>query len=76
MAETTLPPDVNRGYILLTVSAVTFSVAFGLVCLRLFVRTKLVRGSLGWDDFFVVLGVVSPIDECLPIQKNRANLYQ
>lgn len=59
MADTAIPPDVNRGYILLTVSAVTFFVAFILVCLRLFVRTKIVRNSLGWDDFFIVLGVVS-----------------
>ena len=58
MADTNLPPDVHRGYILITVSAATVSIAFGLVCLRLFVRTKLVRGSLGWDDLLIVLGVV------------------
>lgn len=53
-----LPPDVNRGPDILIVKWLTVSVALLLVSLRFYVRGVL-RKKLGWDDYTILLAVVS-----------------
>ena len=58
---TPLPPspggDENRGYQVLIVLIVTFTAAFIPVCLRVWVRSRMV-GSLGWDDYTIIGAMV------------------
>ena len=59
MTELDSSSDASRGHILITLFAVTATIALILLCLRLFVRTKIMRSSLGWDDYFIVLAMVN-----------------
>ena len=65
-----VPPvdDENRGSVLLTIQILTFVIAFGLTCTRIWTRTKIV-GTLGWDDFLVTIGIVRSV------ATNQANGY-
>ena len=53
-----LPPDVSRGSDLLIVSWLTMSVAVLFVSLRFYIR-GILRKSLGWDDYAILLAIVS-----------------
>lgn len=56
------PPDgdVNRGHVILIVTAVTTSLALIVVGLRMFVRLTIVRG-VGWDDYTILAASVSKL---------------
>lgn len=53
-----LPPDVSRASDLVIVTWVTFSLASLLVSLRIYIRGVL-RKILGWDDYLILLAIVS-----------------
>ena len=53
-----LPPDISRGPDILIVKWLTVFVALLLVSLRFYVRGVL-RKKLGWDDYTIMLAVVS-----------------
>ena len=50
--------DQYRGTALLATLVVTFVFASSLVVMRVWTRT-MIAGKLGWDDYLVVIGVVS-----------------
>ena len=50
----------DRGYILITIVAITLALALALLCSRFYVRIKVTKNP-GWDDFFIVLAVVRDI---------------
>ena len=55
------PPggDHNKGPTFLAVSTTTTTViAFVLVCLRIYVRTRVVR-AVGWDDWMIIIAMAS-----------------
>lgn len=52
-----LGEDENRGHRVLIVLIVTFTTAFIPVCLRVWVRSRMV-GSLGWDDYTIIGAMV------------------
>ena len=52
-----LGEDENRGHQVLIVLIVTFTAAFIPVCLRVWVRSRMV-GSLGWDDYTIIGAMV------------------
>ena len=47
----------NRGSVLLTIEIVTLIIALCLIGMRIWTRTK-IAGNLGWDDLFVITGMV------------------
>lgn len=47
----------GRSKAIFVVTTVLFAISFVTVCLRCFVRLKIVR-SFGWDDGFMVLAMV------------------
>ena len=53
-----LPPDVNRGSNLVIISWLTVSIALLLVSLRFYIR-GILRKTLGWDDYLILLAIVS-----------------
>ena len=55
-----LPPDITRGHDLVIVCWVTLSLALLLTSLRFYIR-GIVRKSLGWDDYLILLSIVSYI---------------
>lgn len=55
-----LPPDENRGHLVLTVTWAITGVAALLVALRLHTRIFL-RKCAGWDDFLMAVALVSLI---------------
>ena len=54
------PPDgdLNKGPIFLIVTLITATIALILVGLRMYVRTKIIR-AVGWDDWMIILAMVS-----------------
>ena len=56
--------DDSRSNAILIVTAVFFAISFVSVCLRLFVRTRVVR-AFGWDDTTMVLAMVG-LSSCDP----------
>ena len=55
-----LPPDITRGHDLVIVCWVTLSLALLLTSLRFYIR-GIVRKNLGWDDYLILLSIVSYI---------------
>ena len=55
-----LPPDTSRGHYLVIVCWVTLSLALLLTSLRFYIR-GIVRKNLGWDDYLILLSIVSYI---------------
>ena len=55
-----LPPNVSRGSEFLIVSWLTVSIASLFVSLRFYIRGILCK-ILGWDDYFILLAMVSYI---------------
>ena len=53
-----LPPNQNRGAAVLGVDLTFAIIAVLLVCVRLYVRARIVK-SVGLDDLFIVLATVS-----------------
>ena len=53
-----LPPDVNRGSDLVIISWLTVSIALLLVSVRFYIR-GILRKNLGWDDYLILLAIVS-----------------
>ena len=53
-----VPSDYNRGDIVIAIDVVFLGLALILVCLRVYVRTK-INKSFGWDDFLIILALVS-----------------
>lgn len=53
-----LPPDVSRGSDLLIVTWLTVSIALLLVSLRFYLQ-RILRKTLGWDDYTVLLALVT-----------------
>ena len=51
--------DRNRGPSVLAIGSIFVAIDTSLVLARLYVRSHVIR-SLGLDDLFVVLGLVSP----------------
>ena len=54
----TLPPDISRGHDLVIVCWLSLSLALLLTFLRFYIR-GIVRKNLGWDDYLILLSVVS-----------------
>lgn len=52
------PPDISRASELLVVRWLTLSIAVLLVSLRFYIR-GIIRKNLGWDDFTILLAIVS-----------------
>ena len=54
------PPggDFDKGPAFLAVSLTTIIIALTFVCVRIYVRTRIVR-AFGWDDWMVALAGVS-----------------
>ena len=50
--------DRRRGADIIATQFVLISIATTLVCLRLYVRAKMVR-KIGWDDRLIILALVS-----------------
>ena len=66
----------DRGSAISGVSIAFFSVAFLAVCLRMLAR-KTTGAPLGYDDFFIVIAVVSPTFwEHMFAPPNWATLYR
>lgn len=51
--------DDSRSNAIIIVTSVFFAISFVSVCLRLFVRTRVVR-AFGWDDTTMMLAMVGP----------------
>ena len=51
------PPKEDRGDSLNAVNGVFLGVGLILVCLRIFVRTR-INKTFGWDDGFIILALV------------------
>ena len=52
--------DQNLGPALIGVAVGSFVPAFIVVCLRLWIRAKVIR-AVGWDDWIIVLAIVNPL---------------
>ena len=72
MAGSGPAPNDDRGYILVTIVAITLALALSLLCSRFYVRLKITKNP-GWDDFFIVLAVVSGTR--VPLRYMLANDY-
>ena len=66
MSTTSNPPSAvpafvhHRNMVVAAILGTSVGVATILVALRLYVRARIVR-ALGWDDLFIVLGLVRVI---------------
>ena len=60
MEHQKIPPegDENTGPLQEAITGLFFSIMFILVNLRFYVRARMVK-KLWWDDFFLLLGLVS-----------------
>lgn len=58
MTPESLPPDVDRAWVVTVATIVSTALAFLLTALRIYVRGWMIK-LFGWDDFFNVLGMVS-----------------
>jgi len=59
MAET--PPDESLGGLLLGITGMLQLLAILLFCLRIWARMPRFRMSLGWDDYFITIAVVTSL---------------
>lgn len=50
-------PDEQRGTTILVSTSITTSIALVIVCMRLYVRSQIVR-SVGKDDYWILAAVV------------------
>ena len=50
----------DRGYVLITIVAITLALALALLCSRFYVRIKITKNP-GWDDVFIVLAIVRDV---------------
>jgi hypothetical protein len=62
--------DDSRSNAILIVTSVFFAISLVSVCLRIFVRTRVVR-AFGWDDITMVIAMVS-----LPSSREGDILYR
>lgn len=63
--------DASRSQAILIVTAVFLSISLVTVCLRIFVRTRVVK-AFGWDDIFMVVAMVSKTCENDPLILSNA----
>ena len=55
-----IPSDQNRGNTINALNGVFLGLGLILVCLRVYVRTK-INKTFGWDDFLIILALVSSL---------------
>lgn len=73
-ADVRLPPDKDRGPMLLAISWTLTAMASTVVALRVYCRTIL-QNAMGWDDFAILAALVgvSPFRCSSPNQQILAN---
>ena len=52
-----VPSDHDRGDTIIVINVVFLGLGLILVCLRVYVRTKVIK-NFGWDDFLIILALV------------------
>lgn len=72
-----LPPEENIGVVINAIIGVFLGVGLILVCLRIFVRTK-INKAFGWDDTLIILALVRYVissDHCMLTKSTDSSIH-